>query len=1081
MNDSNQCLLGLDKLQEKHLTMLRPVCLFYRMKSIFPKHIKSWLGVCAALCGVCAKKSPDVMKKLATQFTSTGVFEFKSPSTTEIHLADIPYTEYKLSINNIENLSNIFNICRRICRNSDIHLSDFFAVCEYPNDIPCQEIFDNSFEYEEFDDDNTNQIVFEDEQSNAAPPTAERDCGIESNQSELRTLQVNHLSNTIDFTTYTPIALVVHADEAEVLKRIPATSWQGIVTEVFKFLAQNDNGIFRRYYRNSPSASIISDRPDEQDKDADVLCNTEYKFKYDCTPSQLVRALPDIINQSMLSPEQFAIEYTSGTSAQNIKVPCEADIDDIQKNYFQEALAEQTLEQSENTGSNQNLNNHPFLPPTHCEYVCFSNARNDLDNLDYNAAIRYRNFDADDCKQYTHTKATAVYYDGECIAEVNSWKYAYYEVFVLIQKRYPTFYGSYRKLPCLYPIEQKSSLVDARGDCHAMEIPNTDYCIDTKKSVAQILRDLRRVIGLSALDGSRLFITYEHTEKSLARLNNNAQAIIPKRSSATEQATAYVRRPKSETTEPTLPELLERLEQGTASTQAMRDGDKVTSNDDLISLKANPRPEILSPALELDEQTRQNIEQILAQAFQYGYSHGIRQQEKFKEAYQNTFGESIDCEDLDAAIDSVAFLMDERAYSFDAVLTAQRRDVLMQTIDKWFEDGAPFIEYDALLQACELLPIKAAAALRTYLMHQLGSGYTYNKSSFAQDTTPELDEPLPESIANEVLYTGDITPLDTLAERFPYLTRETIASYLSANDAILSDKERYMHIESIGLDESDIDALNNTLNTLLDANPVLSYNEFIAELKENNESAADQLSNLLEASPTMLQQYLSRKLGDDFSFAKAISRPDDEGVQSGDASIADIMANEFRNKTRIEMSEIEEVVKKYGLIRAQPTVFKYFYESFIRISSNIFISEKELNIHSYIQEIDNTLLAQLQSSKRAYIPIVDCNLNALPNIGTPWNQYLLVQYLYRFTRKCCILSMTITTKFGLGGVMAKRNCNMSYDNILVDFLTTQPSFPASEDEAISLLKEALLIYKHNVKISNLYNRARAMYYQEREG
>ena len=1147
------------------------------MKSVFPRHIKSWLGVCAAICGVCAKNSPETLQELAKQFISTNVFAYKDINNSQIQLADIPYTEFKFTLDN--DLSYIFNICKKVIRRSQLHLTDFIAVCEYPDDIPCDELFEDTFEYDECAEETstiqqTNDYIenIESEQSVAA----------EDETPEHRTLQADQIINTTNYEAFSPKALIINNGEDENLLRLPATSWRDIVTKIFEHLCAEDDGILRRYYRNAPSISIITDRQYEQNSDDMPLCNTDYKFKANCSNNDLVRAIPDIINQSMFSPEQFAIEYTSGSPARTLKAPCEENADDIQRNYFQEALAEQTIEQTEDTASSNELNNNPFLPPTDSKYVCFNNAYSDLDNLGYNTAIRYRNFDPDDCKQYTHTKATAVYYDGECIAEVNSWKDAYYEVFVLIQKRYPTFYGPYRKLPCLYSIDQMSSLVDARGNCHAMAIPNTDFCIDFKKNVSQILRDLRKVVALSALDGNRLFITYERSNILLAQQLENTQAIYTKRPAISGQATAYVRRPKAESVTSSTatndnknesdddqiainaspqrssyqyqavksndPKTIERNyltaicqkskeikywqafsisylilngPQGIGAILSEFDSTLTTkeSNNNraifslwiserpwfsrtgtyrnyiyyildidacladpyvqkiLKSVDADlndiPEPEPKAPAINLDDQTRQNIEQILAQAFQYGYSHGIRQQEKFKEAYQNAFGKAIDCEDLDAAIDSVAFLMDDRAYSFDAVLTAQRRDALMQKIDKWFEEGAPFIEYDALLQACELLPIKAAAALRTYLMHQLGPGYTYNKSSFAQDTTPELDEPLPESIANEVLYTGDITPLDTLAERFPYLTRETIASYLSANDAILSDKERYMHIESIGLDESDIDALNNTLNTLLDANPVFSYNEFIAELKEDNESAADQLSNLLEASPAMLQQYLSRKLSEDFSFAKAISRPDDEGVQSGDTTIADIMANEFAGKARIEMDEIEEVIKKYGLVNwLQPEVFKYLYNQYCRVSRDLFVSDSEFEFDIY--SIDKAIDEQCQNN---YLPLQDFITTRLPYSNYPWNEYLLLSYLYRFSKRYTIKNKTVTTKYGCGGMIVKRYTALDisdYRKILAFYIAQNNQTSNSIEEIGEILIEHGLIMRKSSSLSGILAEAKKL-------
>lgn len=1149
-----QCLLGLDKLNDNYLNNFRPVCLFYKMKSVFPRHIKSWLGVCAAICGVCAKNSPEALQELAKQFISTNVFAYKDINNSQIQLADIPYTEFKFTLDN--DLSYIFNICKKVIRRSQLHLTDFIAVCEYPDDIPCDELFEDTFEYDECAEETSTIQQTNDYIENIE---SEKIVAAEDETPEHRTLQADQIINTTNYEAFSPKALIINNGEDENLLRLPATSWRDIVTKIFEHLCAEDDGILRRYYRNAPGTSIITDRQYEQNSDDMPLCNTDYKFKANCSNNDLVRAIPDIINQSMFSPEQFAIEYTSGTPARMLNTPSEENADDIQRYYFQETLAEQTIEQTETTETQSRPNQtSPFTPPSG-DYICFARTNDGISFTDYGASTKYTDLDNLDIQKYTHTKATAVYYDGECIAQVNTWKDAYYEVFVLIQKRFPTFYGSYRKVNCLFPIERLNTFVDSKGSIHAKAIPDTNFCIDTKKSVAQIIRDLKKVVALSALEGNRLFITYEHTEKSLARQDEEPKLfiqpieepepsfpplhVISNNEIATNDAKAtqynsseankhnyltaicekakanqcwpafwitylilngpQTQRALTDAYNPNLNSVDKNRCRSILYWLARRDGkgkDWLTKSGDIYNqyfsidspescladpyvqkilksvdadLSDIPEPEPKAPAINLDDQTRQNIEQILAQAFQYGYSHGIRQQEKFKEAYQNAFGKAIDCEDLDAAIDSIAFLMDDRAYSFDAVLTAQRRDALMQKIDKWFEEGAPFIEYDALLQACELLPIKAAAALRTYLMHQLGPGYTYNKFSFAQDSAPELDEPLTESIANEVLYTGDITPLDTLAERFPYLTRETIASYLSANDAILSDKERYMHIESIGLDESDIDALNNTLNTLLDANPVLSYNEFIAELKEDNESAADQLSNLLEASPAMLQQYLSRKLSEDFSFAKAISRPDDEGVQSGDTSIADIMANEFAGKARIEMDEIEEVIKKYGLVNwLQPEVFKYLYNQYCRVSRDLFVSDSEFEFDIY--SIDKAIDEQCQNN---YLPLQDFITTRLPYSNYPWNEYLLLSYLYRFSKRYTIKNKTVTTKYGCGGMIVKRHTALDisdYRKILAFYIAQNNQTSNSIEEIGEILIEHGLIMRKSSSLSGILAEAKKL-------
>ncbi|MBQ8037735.1 MAG: hypothetical protein IJ268_12145, partial [Proteobacteria bacterium] len=500
------CILGLDKLNDNYLNIFRPVCLFYKMKSIFPKHIKSWLGVCAAICGVCAKNAPDTMQELSKQFISTDVFTYKDTNNSQIQLADIPFTEYKFVLDN--DLSYIFNICKKIIRRAQLQLTDFIAVCEYPDDIPCDELFDDTFEYDDAEASNIQQAHHDIENIESEQASASED-----ETPEQRTLQADQITNTTNYEAFAPIALIINNGDDENLLRLTATTWRDIVTQLFDYLSAQDEGILRRYYRNSPSTSVITDRKDEIARDSEPLCNSEYRFKAGCSVNDLVTAIPDIINQSMFSTEQFAIDYIRANASHNAQDAraIEAEIDTIQKKYFQEALTELDA----NPAPSPSTKYSPNAPKG--EYVSFAQPKDGMAVTAYGVSARYTDLEHIDLQKYTHTKATAVYYDGECVAEVNSWRDAYYEVFVLIQKRFPSFYGPYRKVNCLYPVSKMSSFVDARGECHAVQIPHTDYCIDVKKSVVQIIRDLKKVVALSALDGSLLFITYAHTEKSLAR------------------------------------------------------------------------------------------------------------------------------------------------------------------------------------------------------------------------------------------------------------------------------------------------------------------------------------------------------------------------------------------------------------------------------------------------------------------------------------------------------------------------------------------------------------------------------------
>ena len=485
----------------------------------------------------------------------------------------------------------------------------------------------------------------------------------------------------------------------------------------------------------------------------------------------------------------------------------------------------------------------------------------------------------------------------------------------------------------------------------------------------------------------------------------------------------------------------------------------------------------------VDELTCQSIERVLTEFFPHGYARGIRQQEKFREAWREVFRVNPDFCDIDAAIDAVTMQIDGIDYSYPCLLETNRLDALIKSIEQMFQDGAPFVEYDAIMEReNDLLPLKTGAQLREYLKVKLPSVYRFKDHEFTPDDQYARSD-IAEMLTDIVLSYGEPCTLDYIAKLTPFLSKATIAETLNdLDETILSDREVFMHIDNVGLDESEEKGIQNTLQNLLASRPLLSYSEFIAELADNpdTESAAGCLDRLQQVSLKMLKDLLNTRFGDEFRFAKAITQLDETSDEYGaitpqTASIANILANEFAGRERVTVEEIDEVVKKYGLTDGfQPNVYKYFYDRYTRISLNLFIQDADVDFD--VTRIDNAI-AEICIDE--YIPLQELQCSILPPCGYTWNEYLLTSYLYRFSRRFTIRNKTVTIKgkTGLGGIIVKQSSILStrsYNNILVIYTSNLTPLPESVEELGDILVARGLILKKTSALKSILNQAKEL-------
>lgn len=159
----------------------------------------------------------------------------------------------------------------------------------------------------------------------------------------------------------------------------------------------------------------------------------------------------------------------------------------------------------------------------------------------------------------------------------------------------------------------------------------------------------------------------------------------------------------------------------------------------------------------------------------------------------------------------------------------------------------------------------------------------------------------------------------------------------------------------------------------------------------------------------------------------------------------------FKDKTLSTTDVFAEFAKNHKMLSVEEL---YAFSNEINISINwdavfsemIRVSDKKLVRKDQIkfdEEATDDILDKI--CQEDYLPLPEINLFLhFPNIGYPWNSYLLESYLFSCSKKFCLLHSSFM-KTGVYGAMVRKEANISdYNSLLVDVLSKSNALASTQ-------------------------------------
>jgi len=461
-----------------------------------------------------------------------------------------------------------------------------------------------------------------------------------------------------------------------------------------------------------------------------------------------------------------------------------------------------------------------------------------------------------------------------------------------------------------------------------------------------------------------------------------------------------------------------------------------------MSVASNP----FSPALVESgpkEQINNLWEQVLKESFPDGYIlddfiSQLQAMEKWKELY----GEQcqLQGDELDKAISVCGTIKDGRVFPHTAEedqLIQEISNTICKLLRKYSCIYIAMI-YQRYCQELTAHAVYTETVLADLLLRHSNGAFIKSGNWLV---SPGKTASVIEDCKKVMRDSGGAMSVEDVSKQLWFVPYDTIYHALSMEaDCINIDRHVWMLAEYSPLTSEDVDRIADVLSEELELRGYILWRHVVPLLCSKLPDVAENLVALEEGAGAIynvLRYYLKNR----FSFTKVIVAPLGQQV---DANM--LYENFAEEHDRFTLSDLEAFSEEIGV---RPIYWEAIFTKAVRISETDFVNKRE--IHFDIAAIDHVLEGFCSNDYLSFKEIQQPMMMHLPPCGYSWNGYLLLSYIYSYSKTFRIVYRTMG-KTGYYGAMVRRSCTgiNSYKKLVEHVLTDSADW-SSRDDALNLL------------------------------
>ena len=465
-------------------------------------------------------------------------------------------------------------------------------------------------------------------------------------------------------------------------------------------------------------------------------------------------------------------------------------------------------------------------------------------------------------------------------------------------------------------------------------------------------------------------------------------------------------------------------------------------------------------------------EDKLAQVLREKFPDGLRQQnlamKQYKVRYEEMFGEALLVQNamlMEKLRDIGEVRVDGRIYAKasgaeQGILEGIAKD-LMRLLDESASSLYWPCIYEHYRNEFSGLSIFTEDVMRSELIPLFSSDYVcgevISKRSETQDRGEEIRRLVTES-------PGEIS-LKGIQEKIWYWPQNMVKKFLDGVPGIIKAKDLYFYGPNVTLSDTEKQRLRDALLEDMTQRQFIPNDRLREILEESCPGVAIDMSSLDNA---LLRKALAMLYPADF-IEKAKGLFPAGNMKSGREQIQEYC----HAHTKLSTSDIKWFAKQRGILG---NICNYVMDEMVRVSPEEWIRRD----HVHFQGKEAHIIQKIgqQMGKKTCMPLEEFTLFlSFPDIGIPWNSYVLESFLYKNDAILCPFSLVqanggVSDSGVYGAVIKKGYAIDSYDDVLIELLSRSPDWQTDEEALDFIVAHKLQVLRKLKQIGTIVKQAK---------
>ena len=465
-------------------------------------------------------------------------------------------------------------------------------------------------------------------------------------------------------------------------------------------------------------------------------------------------------------------------------------------------------------------------------------------------------------------------------------------------------------------------------------------------------------------------------------------------------------------------------------------------------------------------------EDKLAQVLREKFPDGLRQQnlamKQYKARYEEMFGEALLVQNamlMEKLRDIGEVRVDGRIYAKasgaeQGILEGIAKD-LMRLLDESASSLYWPCIYEHYRNEFSRLSIFTEDVMRSELIPLFSSDYVcgevISKRSETQDRGEEIRRLVTES-PGEISLTG-------IQEKIWYWPPDMVKKSLDSASGIIKAKDMYFYVPNISLSDPEKQRLRDALLEDMTQRQFIPNDRLREILEESCPGVAMDMSSLDDA---LLRKVLAMLYPADF-IERAKGLFPAGHMKSGREQIQEYC----HAHTKLSTSDIKWFAKQRGILG---NICNYVMDEMVRVSPEEWIRRD----HVHFQGKEAHIIQKIgqQMGGKTCMPLEEFTLFlSFPDIGIPWNSYVLESFLYKNDAILCPFSLVqanggVSDSGVYGAVIKKGYAIDSYDDVLIELLSRSPDWQTDEEALDFIVAHKLQVLRKLKQIGTIVKQAK---------